>query len=132
MFYIGGYPAAPFFLIMVYFANVPLCPPSKSNSYKITRTGKFIKSKEVKAFEKFFILCLPAEVKAAKINTTFRLEYNVYLRNAKQDLDNTAKAILDALEASGAIANDNLCYELEIKKYIDKTNPRIELKLIKL
>jgi len=117
---------------MVYSAKIPLLVPSKSNSYKITKTGKFFKSKEVKAFEHFFIICLPAELKKAKINTKFRLEYSVYLKSALQDLDNTAKAVLDALQASGAIINDNLCYELEIKKFIDKTNPRINLKIIVL
>ena len=116
---------------MIYTAEIKLCPPSKSNSYKISN-GRLIKGKEVKAFEHFFQLCLPKKIKNANINTKFRLEYDVYLRNPSQDLDNTAKAILDALQASGAIKNDSLCYELEIKKHIDKTNPRIKFKLIVL
>ena len=117
---------------MVYTAQINLLVPSKSNNYKVTKTGKFFKSREIKAFEHFFKLCLPAKIKNAKISTKFRLEYDVYLKNPSQDLDNTAKAVLDCLQSSGAILNDNLCYELEIKKFIDKTNPRINLKIIVL
>lgn len=115
---------------MIYEAEVKLCPPSKSNSYRFSKSGRVYKTKEVKAFEHFFSLCLPAQIKKLNISTKFRLEYDVYLRNKAQDLDNTSKAILDSLQAAGAIKNDSLCYELEIRKFIDKDNPRIKLKLI--
>lgn len=117
---------------MIYEAEVNLCPPSKSNSYRFSKQGRVYKTKEVKAFEHFFALCLPPKIKQLNISTKFRLEYDVYLKNKAQDLDNTSKAILDALQASGAIKNDSLCYELEIRKFIDKNNPRIKLKIIVL
>ncbi len=49
--------------------------------------------------------------------------------NKRQDLDNVLKVISDLLQSVGAIANDSLCEHIEATKFIDKTNPRIEIEL---
>ena len=51
------------------------------------------------------------------------------MANVRADLDNTIKSILDSLQQIGAIQNDSLCVHIEAYKFIDKTNPRIEIEL---
>ena len=117
---------------MIYEAEIPLCAVSKSNSYKANRKGQIKVSKEVEVFERFFIMELPKEVKNANIKRPFCLELDLWLQNPKQDLDNCSKSILDCLETAGAFEDDNLCYKLVMRKFIDKENPKIKLKLYEL
>lgn len=117
---------------MIYKAEIPLCAISKSNSYKVSRSGRLKVNKEVEAFEYFFIKLLPEEVKNAKIKKPFKLVLDFWIQNKNQDLDNLAKSTIDCLETSGAIYNDNLCYELIMRKHIDKENPKIKLELSEL
>lgn len=51
------------------------------------------------------------------------------MENERMDIDNPIKSILDSLQQAGAIQNDSLCTHIEAFKFIDKTNPRIELEL---
>jgi Holliday junction resolvase RusA-like endonuclease len=117
---------------MIYKAEIQLCPVSKSNSYKVTKSGRLRVSKEVEVFESFFIKLLPEEVANANIENPFCLELDLWVQNKAQDLDNLAKSILDCLETAGAFENDNLCYRLIMNKFIDKNDPRIKLKLYEL
>lgn len=112
-------------------------PISKSNSYRIISlrnkaTGKshgsLAKSKELKQYEKSFILQC-TKYRNAGIENIFKMELNVYLANARIDLDGVFKSTLDILQQVKAIKNDNLCYEIIAKKFIDKSNPRIEFKI---
>jgi Holliday junction resolvase RusA-like endonuclease len=45
-----------------------------------------------------------------------------------RDLDNN-KLLYDALQDNGIIENDRQIIHLNVKKYIDKKNPRIELQI---
>ena len=123
---------APPFFIMIYQAEIPLCAVSKSNSYKVGRNNRLKVNKEVETFEYFFIKLLPEQVKNANIKKPFKLVLDLWLQNKNQDLDNCSKSILDCLETAGAIYNDNLCYELIMRKHIDEENPKIKLKLSEL
>jgi len=68
-------------------------------------------------------------VRTNTITGRFELSVSVYFRSNASDLDNALKAILDLLQKVGAIENDRNCAEIHAVKYIDRLNPRIELKL---
>ena len=121
---------------MIYKATIHANAPSKSNTYKIIRRktpngykAGLAKSEKVRMFEIFARACYSKELKNANICKPFRLDLFVYFKTSASDLDNSAKAILDSLQNEGVIKNDNLCYELNMKKGVDRSNPRIELKL---
>lgn len=99
--------------------------PSKSNQYRIS--GKRLyKTEAVRTYERLFALQYKRH---ETIRTGFGLSVKVYMVNNRQDLDNVFKVCLDCLESVGAIENDSLCQHIEAFKFIDKTNPRIELEL---
>lgn len=105
-------------------------PPSKSNSYKVTTLNGHAslgKTKALKEYEESFFMQCP--LRNAKISGRFRLEVDVYFTSDRPDLDNSLKVILDCLQSSKAIMNDRQCSEITARKFIDKTNPRIEFEL---
>lgn len=118
----------------VIYGNVP----SKSNSYKIiTIMGKpkdgkparahssLGKTNELRAYEKsFFTQC--GGYRDRMISTYFELIVDVFYPSQRPDLDNGLKIILDCLQTCRAIKNDNLCRHIDIRKHVDKQNPRVE------
>lgn len=103
-------------------------PPSKSNQYEIIRfKGKcgLRKSDKCKAYERAFALQCSL-YRNRHIDKAFDLIITVYVASKAQDIDGTLKIILDCLQGVNAITNDNLCSRIEIKKFVDKINPRIE------
>ena len=97
--------------------------PAKANNYKISR-GRMYKDSSVKEYELMFkVQCRKYRYK--KISKPFKLTIDVHFSNPKSDLDNALKTVLDCLQFSEAITNDNLCFQINAKKFIDKKNPRI-------
>lgn len=99
--------------------------PSKSNQYRISG-NRLYKTKAVKDYERGFALQYKRH---ETIRGGFGLSIKAYLVNNRQDLDNLLKVCLDMLESVGAIENDSFCERIEATKFIDKTNPRIEIEL---
>ena len=98
--------------------------PSKSNSYRTSKTGGFYTNDKVKNYSKdFWVQCDVYRNKG--INVPFSISVDVYFKTAKSDLDGCFKILLDCLQFCGAIMNDNLCYEISARKHIDSLNPRI-------
>lgn len=108
-------------------------PPSKSNGYKIiTFNGhaSLAKSKALKDYEKlFFIQC---KNRNADIEGYFEFEMKAFLPSQRQDLDGLFKVVLDSLQVCKVIRNDNKCVKITAEKFLDKANPRVELKIIEL
>lgn len=108
--------------------------PSKSNSYIIVRRGNYsslAKTKATKDYEKsFFLQC--GEYRNKNIQGFFELYLDVYFPSNRQDIDNSAKVVLDCLQECKAIKNDRNCVKLVINKFIDKEKPRIEFKIVEL
>jgi Holliday junction resolvase RusA-like endonuclease len=56
----------------------------------------------------------------------------LYLSSRRRvDVDNSLKSILDSLKAGGLLSDDSQIVELTVVKYLDKTNPRVEVTLSK-
>ena len=106
--------------------------PSKSNLYKVSANrGKAImyKSKVLKDYEKSFYAQLQPEYRNLLIDTYFDFYIKVYYNTMRSDLDNALKIVLDCLQASRVIKNDNKCMKIEAHKIINE-KARIEFKLI--
>ena len=106
--------------------------PSKSNSYKLATKGRtpiMYKGHDLKHYERNFIYQTPAKYKSLLIDKPFKLHVIVYFDSRRPDIDNSLKIILDCLENTKTIKNDNLCYRLIAEKKIDKENPRVLIRL---
>ncbi len=98
--------------------------PSKSNCYRFS--GKFMyKTKALKEYEESFIDQCKV-YKDKNIEGNLRIDLKVYYPNRKSDLDGVCKAVLDLLQKVKAFDNDNKVAEINLKKGLDKENPRIE------
>ena len=107
--------------------------PSKSNCYKIiTIAGhsSLAKTKVIKEYEQAFFMQCP--IRGKMISKPFKLTADVYYENNLPDLDNCLKVLLDCLQQCKAIKNDRYCFEIQARKLIDKTDPRVELVLEEL
>lgn len=105
--------------------------PSKSNSYKIIKRGKFsslAKTDKMLAYEKLFMLQC-SRYRNMNIEGEFRFECAVYYDSKRPDLDGSFKAVLDCLQKLKAFKNDNRCVEIMARKFKDKNNPRIEFSI---
>ena len=110
--------------------------PSKSNCYKIITMGSGLKkhsslakTKSLKQYEQDFYIQLPPALRNLDINTYFEFEIDVYYPSQRADLDNSLKVVLDCLQHSKTIRNDNKCVRIVANKALDKLNPRIEFKI---
>lgn len=104
--------------------------PSKSNCYKIINIkghSSLGKTKALKQYEdSFFIQC---KSRNAMIDGYFELYLKVFYPTQKSDLDNSLKVVLDSLQKTKTIKNDNKCVKIVAEKYLDKINPRIEFEI---
>jgi Holliday junction resolvase RusA-like endonuclease len=106
--------------------------PSKSNCYRIITLGKhasLAKTPALKKYEDSFFMQV-GRYRGANIDEYFKFEVDVYYPSNRSDLDNAMKVLLDCLQKSKVIKNDNKCTEIIARKFIDKSNPRIEFKII--
>ena len=102
--------------------------PSKSNSYMVGRVNGhpcIVKSNEMKRYEREFLRQCTI-YKGRGISTPFRLVVDVYYPDHTHDLDGCFKALLDLLQACGAIVKDNLCVHIEAHRHFDRFRPRVE------
>ena len=108
--------------------------PSKSNTYKVVTIhghGSLAKSAGMKAYEDSFYTQVGA-YRDMNIEGFFNLEVRVYYKSLSHDLDNALKCLLDCLQYTHTIKNDNRCMKITAEKFIDKNNPRIEFRIIEV
>lgn len=108
---------------------------AKANHYQAV-PGKFgkkriIKDEVIRAYEHSFIEQCKV-YRNRRIATCFRLFVRVWHSSVKFDLDNSLKTLLDCLQMVGAITDDNLCFQIEAEKHLDKYHPRIEFALLEV
>jgi Holliday junction resolvase RusA-like endonuclease len=121
---------------MIYEGTIYGNTPSKSNCYKIITVGKGIKAhsslaktKALKDYENNFYIQLHPDLRGIDINTYFEFEIDVFYPSQRADLDNSLKVVLDCLQKTETIRNDNKCVRIVANKALDKINPRIEFKI---
>lgn len=102
--------------------------PSKSNSYRIVTInghGSLAKTAALKKYEESFAWQCN-KYRDKNISNPFELWIDVFYPSKRSDLDGVFKCVLDCLQRVKAIKNDNLAMKIVARKFIDKTNPRIE------
>lgn len=108
--------------------------PSKSNNYKIIYKGghpSIDKSESVKKYEQDFYMQI-GKYRNMMISGFFELHIRAYFETMSPDLDNCLKTVLDCLQYTKTIKNDNKCVKIIAEKFIDKNNPRIEFRLVEI
>lgn len=108
---------------------------AKANHYQAV-PGKFgkkriIKDEVIRAYEHSFVEQCKV-YRNRRIATRFRLFVRVWHSSVKFDLDNSLKTLLDCLQMVGAITDDNLCFQIEAEKHLDKYHPRMEFALLEV
>ena len=106
--------------------------PSKSNCYKIITIGGHAslgKTAALKKYENDFYIQVPGSLRGKDITGYFELYMDVYYPSQRADLDNSLKVVLDCLQKSKVIRNDNKCVLILTKKFLDKKEPRIEFEI---
>ena len=124
---------------MEYTATIHGNTPSKSNCYRIITMGKgmkkhssLAKTKALNQYEQDFFIQLPPSLRGIDITGYFEFEIDVFYPSQRADLDNSLKIVLDCLQKTKTIRNDNKCVRIVANKALDKTNPRIEFKIKEL
>jgi len=105
--------------------------PSKSNCYRIiTIAGhsSLCKSDALKKYEEAFIW-QSGNLRGLNIDSPFEFYIDVYYPSKRSDIDNSLKIVLDCLQRTKTITNDNNCCKIVAQKFIDKDNPRIEIEI---
>lgn len=108
--------------------------PSKSNQYKVITLhghGSLAKSKALKEYENSFYMQV-GPYRNLMITGYFELYVRVYFTTMSHDLDNSLKCILDCLQYTKTIKNDNRCVKIVAEKFLDKEKPRIEFKIVEI
>lgn len=108
--------------------------PSKSNSYRIVSIaghGSLAKTDALKKYEASFYMQM-GRYRGLGIQGLFEFHADVYWPSMSHDLDNALKIILDCIQRGGAIKNDNRCAHIVARKFVDKKNPRIELRIVEI
>ena len=108
--------------------------PSKSNTYKVITLGghgSLGKTQGLKKYEQSFYMQV-GKYRNLMIEGYFELHIRVYFATMSHDLDNSLKVVLDCLQYTKTIKNDNKCVKIVAEKFIDKVNPRIEFKLVEV
>jgi Holliday junction resolvase RusA-like endonuclease len=111
--------------------------PSKSNCYKIIQKrlkgGKtqssLGKTPALTRYENAFYMQLSGKLRGVMYKGYFELHVDVYYPSGRADLDNSLKIILDCLQKTKTIPNDNKCSKIVARRFIDKKEPRIEFKI---
>lgn len=113
--------------------------PSKSNCYKIITLKKgnkpyssLGKTSRLKQYEDNFYIQLPPKLRNINYEGYFEFHVDVFYPSQRADLDNSLKIILDCLQKTKTIKNDNKCVRIIANKALDKLNPRIEFKILKV
>ena len=119
---------------MEYIARIKGAPVSKSNSYRIIRVNghsELGKSDAMKRYEEAFMWQVGA-IRDANIQGMFEFYIDVYFPSKRSDLDGCLKGVLDCLQKARVIKNDNNCCLIHARKFIDKDDPRVELRIVTL
>lgn len=117
------------------WVTIPGQVPAKANSYKIGYRGghpTLVKDDAVGRYEAEFYWRCPASLRNLEVNRPFEFYVRVYFTSVAHDLDNALKTLLDCLQYTKTIKNDNKCAKIVAEKCIDKATPRVEFRIVEL
>lgn len=104
--------------------TLPL-PPS-ANTYWRHVGSRVLLSAEAREYrEAVSMLAMVAMGRTKPLEGRYRMEIDVY-RDLRGDLDNHIKQVSDALEGT-VFANDRDCWELVMRRHLDRERPRVEI-----
>jgi len=104
-------------------------PPSANRYWRKTRTGKVYVSNEARSFrETAARMALAQGMRIAPGLVTVEMRF--YRPADRGDTDNLIKISLDALNEIGW-TDDAQVKRIEAEKFVDRKNPRLELKIVK-
>lgn len=105
--------------------TLPMCPPLNS-LYRYGRRGMY-KIAKARAWETDAIYKIKRVRWDRKpITGTIEMWVHLYLKRDR-DIDGSLKLILDVFEKAGVYENDSQVTVLQVRKQMDKKNPRIEI-----
>lgn len=101
---------------------------AKANHYMAVHGGpdgkRIIKDERIREYERSFVRQC-SFYKDKMISQPFTIDLDIFYTSMRFDLDNSIKTILDCLQYSKAISDDNLCMGIHARKHIDKRHPRV-------
>lgn len=93
------------------------------------RVIKYIK-KEGKAYKEYVKEYVQLNSLNYRANIPLKMTLRIYFKDKRRrDIDGPLKCLLDSLTEAEVYDDDELIHELNIKKLIDKENPRVEIDL---
>jgi Holliday junction resolvase RusA-like endonuclease len=107
--------------------------PAKANRYRVIRKGdssSLAKDDVLKDYERTFYMQCSAPYRNLEITRLFEFHARVYYPTMSPDIDNSLKVLLDCLQYTKTIRNDNLCVKVVAEKFVDKSNPRVEFRIV--
>lgn len=110
--------------------TLPLPVPT-NEAYK-TGNGHFYKSKEAKQWEEdagYILLSQKNKEGIKMITAPVYVGIAFFLPDDRKDIDGGIKAVLDLLQRLRIYSNDRLVCHLNVKKFIDKKKPRVEVEV---
>jgi len=100
--------------------------PTAINATYKTGNGKFYKSEIAKIWEWDAKKAIREQFRGGLYDTVVYVGLEFFFKRDR-DIDSGIKIVLDALQREGVIKNDNLVTHMNVKKYADKNNPRVEV-----
>lgn len=103
-------------------------PASKANSRRLVRFGGrmvSIKSEKALSYADAFLMQVPHC--EAPLEGELRVDIDIHYASQRPDLD--ASLILDLLQRRGIYKNDRQVRELHLYHFIDRENPRAEIRI---
>ena len=113
------------------WVTIPGNVPSKSNCYRIVKvkgTMTIGKTDALESYEMSFFWQCP--IRNLNISKQFEFYARVFYPSMRSDIDNSLKVLLDCLQHTKTLKNDNLCVKVVAEKFVDKNNPRVEFKIV--
>ena len=106
-------------------------PPTLNQTYGSAQ-GRFYKRKEVKEWETLAGWQVKSQCRSLqRLTTPIYVGITMFLKRDR-DIDSCVKVILDLLQRTDIIENDNLIEHLNIKKLKDVKNPHLEIEIVKI
>ena len=104
--------------------------PSMKNTLRVGRGGHvYHADNAVKEYKNAFWLQLPSRFRLMVLTGSVKVSIEVYQKDHRKDAHNAQDLVFDCLQHCGLIGNDRQIEAWEGRKFIDKNNPRVVVKV---